>query len=54
MPVTRFHAPGQARAQDKPGAPSVTSVTSGSEHVIVHWTAPANTGASPVTGYKVR
>jgi hypothetical protein len=36
-----------------PGAPTITSTISGNSAVTVSWTAPANNGGSPITGYTV-
>lgn len=36
-----------------PTAPSITMATSGNGQVTVTWTAPSNTGGSPITGYVV-
>lgn len=43
----RFGAPAA------PGAPTVNSVTAGNTTADVRWTAPANPGTSPITGYTV-
>jgi Chitobiase/beta-hexosaminidase C-terminal domain/Fibronectin type III domain len=43
----RFGAP------SAPGAPTVNSVTAGNTTADVRWTAPANAGTSPITGYTV-
>ena len=43
----RFGAP------SAPGAPTVNSVTAGNTTADVRWTAPANQGTSPITGYTV-
>jgi hypothetical protein len=36
-----------------PGAPTITSVTSGNKKAEVAWSAPASDGGSPITGYVV-
>ena len=36
-----------------PDAPSITSVTRGNSQIVVAFTAPANNGGSPITGYTV-
>jgi Chitobiase/beta-hexosaminidase C-terminal domain/Fibronectin type III domain len=36
-----------------PGAPTINSVTAGSTTANVRWTAPADPGTSPITGYTV-
>jgi hypothetical protein len=37
-----------------PGAPAIASVVAGAGQATVTWTAPANPGSGPVTGYTVR
>ncbi len=44
----RFGAPAA------PGAPTVDSATAGNTQAVIRWTAPANPGTSPITGYTVR
>ncbi|MBI4740856.1 MAG: DUF1566 domain-containing protein [Betaproteobacteria bacterium] len=34
-----------------PGQPTITSITAGSGRATIHFTPPANTGGSPITGY---
>ena len=36
-----------------PGAPTAVVITSGNSQVSLSWTAPTNTGASPIIGYNV-
>jgi hypothetical protein len=37
-----------------PGAPTIGTATAGDAQATVKWTAPANTGGSPITSYTVR
>jgi hypothetical protein len=37
-----------------PDAPAIGQVTAGNASVTVQWTAPVNTGGSPISGYTVR
>lgn len=37
-----------------PGAPTIGTATRGDASATVRWTAPANNGGSPITGYDVR
>jgi hypothetical protein len=37
-----------------PGAPTIGTATAGNAQATVNWTAPANTGGSPITGYTIR
>ena len=37
-----------------PGAPVIGTTTGGNGSALVRWTAPANNGGSPITGYSVR
>jgi hypothetical protein len=41
-------------ARTTPGAPTLRSVTSASEALVVRWAAPTNDGGADVTGYLVR
>ena len=36
-----------------PGAPAITGVTAGDGSLMVAWTAPTETGGSPITGYTI-
>ena len=45
---------GTGPAITTPGAPTVGAPTAGNASATVRWTAPANDGGSPITGYKVR
>ncbi|MHB8437465.1 MAG: fibronectin type III domain-containing protein, partial [Acidimicrobiales bacterium] len=36
-----------------PGAPTGLTATPGNGTITLHWTAPANTGGSPIEGYNV-
>ncbi|MYW03838.1 putative Ig domain-containing protein, partial [Streptomyces sp. SID3343] len=38
----------------KPGAPTSLSATAGQGRAVLTWMPPADTGASPVTGYRIR
>ncbi|HEV7723385.1 MAG TPA: fibronectin type III domain-containing protein, partial [Iamia sp.] len=42
-----------ASAATAPGAPTGVTATAGNAQANVSWTAPASTGGSPITGYKV-
>jgi hypothetical protein len=37
-----------------PGGPTIGTATAGNAQGTVNWTAPANTGGSPITGYTIR
>ncbi len=37
-----------------PGAPTIGTATGGNASATVTWTAPGNTGGSPITGYSIR
>ena len=45
-------APGHAQTTTVPGAPTGVTVTEGHQAVKVEWTAPADNGGSPITGYE--
>ena len=42
-----------AAAQNVPGAPTGLTVTDGHRALTLHWTAPADDGGSPITGYEI-
>ena len=37
-----------------PAAPTIGTATAGNASATVNWTAPTDTGGSPITGYKVQ
>ena len=43
-----------ALVRSVPAAPSIISATPGNRNVTIRWNAPANSGASPITGYLVQ
>lgn len=49
-----FWLAADAGAQQKPGAPTITSVTAGDGSLTLVWTAPANNGGSAITAYNLR
>ena len=48
-----FVAAPAAAQSDVPGAPTGLTVTDGHRAVELHWTAPADDGGSPITGYEI-
>ena len=49
-----YCSPPRRRAQSGvPGAPTGLTVTDGHRAVELHWTAPADDGGSPITGYEI-
>ena len=49
-----FLATGRAEAQQPPGAPTIGSVTAGTNTLTISWSAPADTGGTPITSYDLR
>ena len=49
-----FLATGRAEAQQPPGAPTIGSVTAGTNTLTVPWSAPAESGGTPITSYDLR
>jgi len=48
-----YHADGAVDGATVPGAPTAASATAGDTQATVTFTAPASTGGSPITGYRV-
>ena len=49
-----FLATGRAEAQQPPGAPTIGSVTAGTNTLTVSWSAPAESGGTPITAYDLQ
>ena len=49
-----FLATGRAEAQQPPGAPTIGSVTAGTNTLTISWSAPAESGGTPITSYDLR
>ena len=47
-------ATGRAEAQQPPGAPTIGSVTAGTNTLTISWSAPDDTGGSAITSYDLR
>lgn len=46
-------ASNSATPNEAPGEPTAVSATAGNAQATVSWTAPTNSGGSPITGYKI-
>ena len=47
-------ATGRAEGQQPPGAPTIGSVTAGTSTLTISWSAPAESGGTPITSYDLR
>ena len=53
-PSSNAVTPTAAAVLTAPGAPTIGTATAGNATATATWTAPANNGGSPITGYSVR
>ena len=49
-----FLATGRTEAQQPPGAPTIGSVTAGTNTLTISWSAPAESGGTPITAYDLQ